>query len=70
MNAWLQADGLPHAARQQALQKELDRHEYHQRRNEQARRSHTKTRHSRFKALGIDVTRIKSCVVESPYDRQ
>ena len=48
------------------LEKELAKQQYYQRRAVQARRSHTKTRKARLKALGIDADRIKTCV--SPPD--
>jgi SRSO17 transposase len=61
MNAWLEA-----AARQltmaEKFEQELIKQRYYQRRNAQARRSHTKTRKARLKSLGIDAERIKSCV--------
>jgi hypothetical protein len=62
MNAWLEA-----AAKQQAEQfeQELIKQRYYQRRNAQARRSHTKTRKARLQSLGIDAERIKSCVPRS-----
>lgn len=64
MNAWLEA-----AARQltkaERLEQELTKQRYYQRRNAQARRSHTKTRKARLKSLGIDPERIKSCVPRS-----
>ena len=61
MNTWLEAaaERLTTAER---LQRELDKQQYHQRRNAQARRSHTKTRRARLKSLGIDADRIKSCI--------
>jgi len=46
----------------EALQKELDEQDYYQRRNEQARKSHTKTRVARYFAMGIDVDTIRSCL--------
>jgi SRSO17 transposase len=69
MNTWLQAAPLPPEARRQAYQDELDRHAYHQGRNEQARRSHTKTRIQRLSELGIDVEKIKSCIPHSHDDQ-
>jgi SRSO17 transposase len=44
------------------LNRESKKQKYHQRRNRQARKSHTKTRIKRLVALGIDPDRIKSCV--------
>jgi hypothetical protein len=61
-NTWLSAADLPPAARRTRYQEELDKQRYYQRRNQQARTSHTKTRLARLNALGIDVARIKSCL--------
>ena len=61
-NAWLSAADLPPAVRRTRHQEELAKQRYYQRRNQQARRSHTKTRLARLNALGIDVERIKSCL--------
>jgi SRSO17 transposase len=62
MNVWLQAADLPPALRQQRFQEELDKQQYYQRRNRQARDSHTKTRLARLRRLGIHVEEIKSCL--------
>jgi SRSO17 transposase len=64
MNAWLEAaaDRLTTPTR---LEQELDRQQYYQRRNAQARRSHTKTRTTKLKSIDIDVERIKSCIPKS-----
>lgn len=62
MNTWLQSAGLTAAARQEAYQQELETQEYYQRRSEQARKSHTKTRIKRLSELGINVDKIKSCI--------
>jgi SRSO17 transposase len=64
MNAWLEAAAgrLTKTAR---LQRELAKQHYYQRRNAQARRSHTKTQRGRLKSLGIDADRIKSCIPRS-----
>ena len=61
VNTWLEgiAAGRTKAQR---FEQELAKQQYYQRRNKQARRSHTKTRKARLKALGIDAERIKSCV--------
>ena len=65
MNAWLEAaqGRLTQTAR---LQRELAKQQYYQRRNAQARRSHTKTRKARLEFLGIDVDRIKTCIPRPP----
>lgn len=62
MNVWLQYCQLPPKPKLAAFQQELDRQQYHQNRNEQARQSHTKTRRRRLKALGIEPDTIKSCI--------
>ena len=61
MNTWLQATGLEPAARREAYQTELDNHTYYQRRSEQARKSHTKTKTKRLSELGINIDNIKWC---------
>ena len=65
INVWLQT-AAPRLSKTERLEKELAKQQYYQRRAAQARRSHTKTRKARLKALGIDADRIKSCV--SPPD--
>lgn len=62
MDVWLDAADLPTFSRRKRFQDELDKQEYYQRRNKQARQSHTKTRLSRLMAMGIDIERIKSCI--------
>lgn len=64
MNAWLEA-AAERLTTAQRFERELAKQRYYQRRNAQARRSHTKTRTARLKALGIDVDRIKSCIPQS-----
>lgn len=64
MNAWLQA-AAKQLTKAEQFEQELSNQRYYQRRNAQARRSHTKTRKARLKALGIDAERIKSCVPRS-----
>ena len=65
MNVWLDAADLPRAARKRRYEKVLNKIRYYQRRNEQARKSHTKTRHQRLEALGIDVDELECCI---PHD--
>jgi hypothetical protein len=65
MNVWLDAADLPPAARSQRYEEECQKQQYHQRRNKQARVSHTKTRRARLQSLGIDVTHIKSCLPDN-----
>ncbi len=65
MNVWLDAADLPPSVRRQRFEEELQKQQYYQRRNRIARTSHTKTRITRLTALGIDITRIKSCVPDT-----
>jgi len=65
VNAWLEATAA-RLTTAERLQRELNKQQYYQRRNAQARRSHTKTRKARLQSLGIDVDRIKSCIPQSP----
>jgi hypothetical protein len=62
MNVWLDAVDLPPTARRKRFEKELEKQHYYQRRNRQARVSHSKTRIQHLTELGIDITRIKSCL--------
>jgi len=62
-NAYLKHHRLPPALRDEAFEKELTSQRYHQERNAQAKKSHTKTRTQFYHDLGIDVDTIKSCVV-------
>ena len=64
VNAWLEA-AAGRLTQRERLQRELAKQQYYQRRNAQARRSHTKTRKTRLKALGIEAERIKSCIPQS-----
>ena len=67
MNTWLSSVDLKPAARQDRYKQELEKQRYYQRRSQQARKSHTKTRITRLRELGIDVDRIKSCITR-PHD--
>jgi SRSO17 transposase len=62
MDTWLSTADLKPAARDRHYRKELDKQQYYRRRNEQARKSHTKTRIRELRDLGIDPDRIKSCI--------
>ena len=62
MNVWLSAADTTPAVQNQRYNDEWKKQRYHQRRNEQARKSHTKTKTKRLNASGIDVCKIKSCV--------
>jgi SRSO17 transposase len=65
MNTWLET-AAGRLTRAEQCQRELAKQQYYQRRNAQARRSHTKTRKARLQSLGIDADRIKSCIPRSP----
>ena len=62
-NACLDAADLPSTRCRERFKEELEKQQYYQRRNRQARTSHTKTRTKRLRVLGIDVDNIKSCVL-------
>ena len=64
MNVWLEA-AAAQLTPAERFERELAKQQYHQQRNAQARRSHTKTRKARLKALGIDAERIKTCIPQS-----
>jgi len=61
VNTWLRI-AMPRLSKTERLEKELAKQQYYQRRAAQARRSHTKSRKARLKALGIDAEGIKSCL--------
>lgn len=62
VNVWLDSADLPPSCQRQRFQKEQQKQQYYERRNKQARISHTKTRRRRLDELGIDPDRIKSCL--------
>lgn len=65
MNTWLTT--LDHQLTvKQCLERERKKQRYYQRRNRQARQSHTKTRIAKLKSLGIDPDRIKTCISSPP----
>jgi SRSO17 transposase len=65
MNTWLST--LDHQLTvKQRLERERKKQRYYQRRNRQARQSHTKTRITKLKSLGIDPDRIKTCLSSPP----
>jgi len=64
-NVWLDAADLSPSARRERFEQELEKQQYYQRRNQQARNSHTKTRVDLLHALGIDVGKIKSCIPDT-----
>lgn len=61
MNVWLDSADMPPQCQRQRIEREQEKQEYYQRRNQQARASHTKTRRKQLDELGIDVDKIKSC---------
>ena len=62
LNAYLASYHLPAPLRDEAYDKELKDQEYYQKRNAQAKKSHTKTRIKLYHELGIDIHKIKSCL--------
>ena len=62
VNAYLAHHHLPPALRDEAFKKALKAPCYHQERNAQAKKSHTKTRIQFYRDLAIDVDKIKSCI--------
>jgi SRSO17 transposase len=62
MNIWLSTADLKVAVREERYRQELQKQGYYQRRNAQARTSHTKTRIVTLYALGIYIDQIKSCI--------
>ena len=62
VNTWLDTADLPPSVRRTRIEDELRKQQWYQRRNKQARQSHTKTRICRLAGLGIDVDKIKSCL--------
>jgi hypothetical protein len=59
-SAFVAGLGLPPSARAKIYQKAADKIAYHLRRNQQARKSHTKTTRKRLHALKIDVDKLPS----------
>jgi len=66
MTVWLNVADLSPAARKRGYEKELKKMRYHQRRNEQASKSHTKTKLERLSELGIEVEELVSCIPRDP----
>jgi SRSO17 transposase len=62
VNTWLSTLDLNPATRTARYCKELGIQQYYQRRNAQARKSHTKTRHRELRSRGINPDQIKSCI--------
>jgi SRSO17 transposase len=61
VDAYLKHRDLPPPERTARFQVEINRQRYHQKRNAQASKSHTKTRRKLYEAIGINVDKIKSC---------
>ena len=55
---------LPPSGRRKIYQKTVDKITYHLRRNQQARKSHTKSTFQRLRALGIEIDKLPSCEPE------
>lgn len=67
VNTWLETADLSPAARQRRFELEEKTLRYHQRRNEQARKSHTKTRTEQLAAMDIHVRDLPCCIpLEDP----
>ncbi len=62
-NVYLSSLDLSLNKRKERCEQELAKQQYHQRRNQQARISHWKTRIKKLEAIGIQVEKIKSCIV-------
>jgi hypothetical protein len=62
VNTWIATADLPPAVRRKRHQREVEKILYYRRRNEQARKSHTKTRLKRLHALEIDIDQLESCI--------
>jgi SRSO17 transposase len=65
-NVFVESIGLPPRCRKQRYQDEVDRQNYHARRNAQASRSHCKTRNKQLAEMGIDPEKIKSVPPKTP----
>ena len=65
IDVWLNAADLNPSSRRERYEDELEKQKYYQRRNKQARTSHTKTRVRRLAAMGIDPDKIKSCIPDT-----
>ena len=64
--AWIDAQRLVPAARPTIYRSTAQRIAYYQRRNQQARQSHTKTTLRTLQSLGIDVRQLPSCKPNDP----
>ena len=62
VNTYLSTADLSRLAKELRIEKEIRKQTYHQRRNQQAATSHSKTRTAKFHSIGIGTKRIKSCV--------
>jgi SRSO17 transposase len=66
INTYLTFHHLPTEHRDREFEKALDHLHYYQTRNTTAKNSHTKTRRQLYAKMGIDVDKIKSCVLHPP----
>lgn len=64
-NVLLQSMDLPPRYREKRFEDEVDRQNYHVRRNAQAAKSHHKTRNERLREMGIDPDKIRSIITKS-----
>ena len=64
--AWIDAQRLVPAAWPAVYRKAAQRIAYYQRRNQQARQSHTKTTLRNLQSLAIDVRHLPSCKPDDP----
>lgn len=60
-SAMIQSWWLPPSAAEELISNTAYKIAYYQKRNRQARRSHTKTRVRKLQEMGIDLTRIRRC---------
>ena len=66
VNTWLAAQPLARSARAEAYRKCAQRIAYYQRRNQQARKSHTKKTLQRLQKLRLDPRQLRSCSLDDP----
>ena len=63
VNTWLRSIKLQPPDRRRMIEQEIERQQYHQKRNATARKSHTKTRQKLYRELAIPIDKIKSCII-------
>lgn len=62
VNVYLSYQSFPARLRDELFEAELEEQQYYRNRSRQARESHTKTRIEWYRQMGIDVSKIKSCL--------